>query len=249
VSPSLEVFDPRSPLPSQGGWGRRKLPPQGNVARLSAGGAIHRKRQTSPGTDVLGTGASGAAECMHFELGSTCAFRARWRVGIERSRRAARASTLQVSCRSRSATSGPMKRTLRRNRGRERGRGPSELMLLARGSVGERSGVVRRNEWRQSHELLWDPAKGTGLRKALRIATAAALHGDVVRAVSAALKKSVRAKALSVDPGRRQKRQRFGRTAHGGEETRPPYDAERHAEARSGVVKRSALRSHRAKVR
>lgn len=122
-------------------------------------------------------------------------------------------------------------------------------MLLARGSVGERSDIVRRNEWRQSHEILGDPAKGTGRWKALRIAEAAALHGDVVKAVSAALRNRCTAKASSVETGRRQERQRFGRTAHGGEETRPPYDAERLAEARLGVVKRSALRSYRAKVR
>lgn len=122
-------------------------------------------------------------------------------------------------------------------------------MLSARGSVGERSEVVSGNEWRQSHELSKDPAKGTGWWKALRIVAVVSLHGGVVKAVSAALKKSVRAQAPSVDAGRRQKRQRFGRAAHGGEETRPLYDAERPAEARSGVVKRSALRSYRAKVR
>lgn len=138
------------------------------------------------------------------ELQSACTFSlarparsARWwRVGIGRSRRVPARRRNKCDCRSRSAMSGPMKRTLRRNRGRERGRGPSELMLLARGSVGERSDIVLWNEWRQSHEIQRDPAKGTVRWKALRIAEAAALHGDVVEAVSAARSKSVHSESF-----------------------------------------------------
>jgi hypothetical protein len=142
-----------------------------------------------------------------------------------------------------------MKRALRRNRGRERGRGPSELVLPARGVRGSEATSFARSEWRQSHTLGWGPVKGTGRWKALQVVKVVALHGVMMEAVLAASKKSMRAKAPSTEPGSRQGCQRFGCAAHGGEESSPSYDAVQPTEAGLGVVKRSALPPYRAKVR
>ena len=170
------------------------------------------------------------------------------RVGIERPR-CVPARRRNVSCRSRTATSGPVKRALRRNRGRERGRGPSKLVLLARGVRRREATSFTRSEWRQSHTLEGDPAKGTVRWKALRITDGRSLHGGMSKVVLATSKKPVSTKAPPVETRGRQECQRFGRTAHDGEESSPSYDAVRPTEASMGVVKRSALPPYRAKVR